>query len=213
MLRYTVSELDRVIHPLDWNAKFEFAVVHIRDLYGFLSSSDGNQNIGARDYVAGFQPDDARGLDGIRNKANPQMFHMGKQRLYAAKLNTKLNTESAKKALGWVETSMKKFVTSLPAPYDDAWVPENSDPGAVELLRLSATGPSQSSHPTATQTDTMTLQSITGPGFTGPGFVARTPDPGAGRAGSVRGRRDGVNQGLRTSTARPLTPGPLGVHA
>jgi hypothetical protein len=30
MLRYTVSELDRLIHPLDWNAKFESAVVHIR---------------------------------------------------------------------------------------------------------------------------------------------------------------------------------------
>jgi hypothetical protein len=37
---------------------------------------------------------------------------------------------------------------------------------------------------------------------------ARGSQSSAGRAGSVRGRRDGVNQGLRRSTARPLTPGP-----
>jgi hypothetical protein len=103
-------------------------------------------------------------------RANPQVFHMGKQRLDAAKLNT----ESAKKALGWVETNMKKFVTSLPAPYKDAWVPQDSDPGALDLLRLSATGHSQSSHPFAmqTQTDTATTQSFTGYGF------ARTPHDG-----------------------------------
>ncbi len=159
MLRYTISELDRALHPLDWNAKFESAVVHIRDLYGFLSSSDGNQNIAATDYVAGFETDRPRELEGLRFKANPQVFHLGKQRLDAVKLSK----ENAQKAHGWIEANMKKLIASLPARYATAWALEDADPNSLAVRHLSGAKLSQSSQPIVmqSQTDTTSLQVLT----------------------------------------------------
>jgi hypothetical protein len=71
------------------------------------------------------EANDPRKLDGINQKANPQMFHMGKQRLDAVKLNT----NKIKEAHTWIEANMEKFVAALQTPYSEAWV----DPSTVSV--------------------------------------------------------------------------------
>jgi hypothetical protein len=51
-------------------------------------------------------------LDGIMLKANPQVFHLGKQRLDAVKLTA----EKIKKGRAWIEANMRRFVAALPQP-------------------------------------------------------------------------------------------------
>jgi hypothetical protein len=125
MMRHSLNRMEEAgVFYLDWNAFHSAFGVAAANMAAFLTNKEGKGNsFRAHDFVAGFRSrkDD---LAKVFEKLEPQIFHLGQGR---PSDTGKFDLADAKRAAGWIEEEMGKFVEKLPDR--SLWNEARSRPG------------------------------------------------------------------------------------
>jgi hypothetical protein len=121
MMRHSLSRLTK-FRGLDWNMALAAFATYARNLRRFLTNGDeGKNNFKACDLVQNFKSSRTDLSVIIRNKLNPSIFHLDKERPTDSDASAKLNLAEAIEISEWIETEMEDFVGKLPEETKKLW--------------------------------------------------------------------------------------------
>jgi hypothetical protein len=127
MLRYTQSQVNKLLYPLDWNEQYESFAVHARSLTDFLSNENGSRNFNAEDFSVKFKIDDDAELRRVVNQdMNAQVFHFGKNR--KSDEERKIDVQKVNRIFPWLMQNCRRLIEELDDVLKPHWHGERCDP-------------------------------------------------------------------------------------